>query len=180
MQIKLSCQYAFYLYVSTHSICWSIGKTLIPLFNFFFSEFCLVDWEKISLFFSSSFIHPSHKVTAVKLRSDSHSLAGAGDAAVVKTQKIKQVHLKDKGVSWIIESPTLIKSVWKEPSDHIKLASLFQSLSSSCAMQDIVFTKALAILTHSFSSPISGSGLFKVQRGNYVYSLWATYAVLIK
>lgn len=108
--------------------------------------------------------------------ADSHSLAGAGQAAVVKTEKIKQVHLKDKEVSWIIEGPTLIKSVLKEPSDHITLASL----SSPCAAPDTIFTKALAILTHSSSSPISGSGLFKVQRGNNVYSLWATYAALIK
>lgn len=111
--------------------------------------------------------------------ADSHSLAGAGQAAIVKTQKIKQVHLKDKEVCWIIERPTLIKSVLKEPSDHITLASLLQSLSL-CAAQDTIFTKTLAILTHRSSSPISGSGLFKVQRGNNVYSLCATYAVLIK
>lgn len=67
--------------------------------------------------------------------ADSHSLAGAGQAAIVKTQKIKQVHLKDIEVSWIIERPTLIKSVLKEPSDHIPLASLLQSLSL-CAAQD--------------------------------------------
>lgn len=111
--------------------------------------------------------------------ADSHSLAAAGQAAIVKTQKIKQVHLKDIEVSWIIERPTLIKSVLKEPSDHITLASLLQSLSL-CAAQDTIFTKTLAILAHRSSSPISGSGLFKVQRGNNVYSLWATYAVLIK
>lgn len=68
--------------------------------------------------------------------ADSRSLAGAGQVVVVKIKKIKQVHLKDKEVSWIIESPTLIKSVLKEPSDHFTLASLFQSLSSLCAAED--------------------------------------------
>lgn len=101
---------------------------------------------------------------AVKLWLTSTVLELAMQAAVVKTQKIKQdkvkVHLKDKEKSWIIENPTLIKTVLKEPNNRIASASLFQSLSSSWAEQHTIFTEALGILTHSSRSPISSSGLF--------------------
>lgn len=155
--------------------CWFVKLFLFVFFFFVCLFFCLT-W---------SFIHPSHKMGAVKLwLSATVLLELAMQAAVVKTQKIKQdklkVHLKDKEESWIIESPTLIKTVLKEPSNHVASASLFQSLSSSWAKQHTIVTEALGILTHSSRSPISSSGLFKVQRGNNVYSLWATYAVLIK
>lgn len=58
------------------------------------------------MFFCLFIFYPPHTQSGCnEIMADSHSRDGAGQAVVVKTKKIKQVHLKDKEVSWIIESP---------------------------------------------------------------------------
>lgn len=180
MQIKLSCMCI--VFISAPSFYLLIS---IPLFLFTgVLSFINIDFEEFGCCFFSFFFrlfYPPHlQIGCSEIMADSHSPAGASQPVVVKTQKIKQdklkVHLKDKEESWIIETPTLIRTVKRARRWH----HIGQSLCSSCAVQHTISTKALGILTHNSGFPISASGLFKVQRRNNVDSLCATYAVLIK
>lgn len=119
---------------------------LLAYFNSFISFYrCFVILQywfwRVGVFFffcSCSFIHLSYKPAAVKLWLTATAGQGAGQGVVVKTQKIQQdklkVHLKDKEESWIIESPTLIRTVKRaRRSHHIGLTFPVTLLLLCCA-----------------------------------------------
>lgn len=123
MQIKRSHAGALYLYVLP-----SPSTCLFQFLYFFLQVFChfavliLKSWWFFFFLLFVLFYPPLRQVVCSEIMADSHSLAGAGQAVVFKTQKIQQdklkVHLKDKEESWIIESPTLIRTVKRARRSH--------------------------------------------------------------
>lgn len=112
-----------------------------PFISFYrFCHFAVLILKSWGVFFLlyMLFYSPLLQVVCSEIIADGHSLARAGQAVVVKTQKIQQdklkVHLKDKEESWIIESPTLIRTVKRaRRSHHIGLTFPVTLLLLCCA-----------------------------------------------